>query len=157
MIEFSGELTGKTKEYLLKKQVAMQTKVAIIIGILFGVPTILVSIFVSVYALIFFVPLAIVLVFSIKKPSEKDQKTFMPKRIYIDINEETIVNECEKMERFHMISDVKEVIDYGEWYHIFFVYESRDLYFVCQKDLLTKGTIEEFEALFEGKITRVNE
>ena len=157
MIEFSGELTGKTKEYLLKKQVAMQTKVAIIIGVLFGAPTILASIFVSVYALIFFAPLAIVLVFSIKKPSEKDQKAFMPKRIYIDLNEETIVNECEEMERFHMISDVKEVIDYGEWYHIFFVYESRDLYFVCQKDLLTKGTIEEFKALFEGKITKINE
>ena len=157
MIEFSGKLTGNAKEYLLKKQVAVETLVCLIVFVLFGIPTIIVGIYASVYAFAFFIPLALMLIFAMKKPSEKDQKIFMPTRIYIDLEEETIVHECEKMERFHMISDVKKVVDFGEWYHIFFVYESRDLYFVCQKDLLTKGTIEEFEALFEEKITRVNQ
>ena len=53
-----------------------------------------------------------------------------------------------------MIDSVKRVVDYGEWYDFVFYYSDRDLYFVCQKSLLTKGTLEEFEALFEGKIVR---
>ena len=158
MIEFNGKLTGNAKEYLLQKQVALQTKVSMVLFVVFGIPITLAAIFASYYMLLLFlIPLVLYFIFSTKKPSEKDQKIFMPKRIYIDLEEETIVHECEKMERFHMIHDVKEVLDYGEWYHIIFVYESRDMYFVCQKDLLTQGTIEEFEALFEGKITRVNE
>ena len=56
------------------------------------------------------------------------------------------------MERFRMLNSVKEILDYGEWYYFIFNYEDRDPYFVCQKDLLTQGTLEEFEALFEGKI-----
>ena len=28
------------------------------------------------------------------------------------------------------------------------------MYFVCQKDLLIEGSLEEFEKLFEGKIQR---
>ena len=46
------------------------------------------------------------------------------------------------------------IIDYGEWYYVKFNLGDRDPYFVCQKDLLKNGTIEEFEALFEGKIER---
>ena len=53
-----------------------------------------------------------------------------------------------------MIDSVDTVIDYGDWYHLLFNFEDRDTYFVCQKNLLTKGTLEEFEALFDGKIER---
>ena len=28
-------------------------------------------------------------------------------------------------------------------------------YFICEKDLLTNGTIEQFEELFDGKIVRM--
>ena len=78
----------------------------------------------------------------------------MPKRVYVDTEEESIVHECEKMERFHMLYSVERVLDYGEWYYFIFNYANRDLYFVCQKSLLTNGTLEEFEELFEGKIER---
>ena len=53
-----------------------------------------------------------------------------------------------------MIDDVKKIIDYGEFYDFVFTFSARDIYFVCQKDLLVCGTIEEFESLFEGKIER---
>ena len=53
------------------------------------------------------------------------------------------------------LSKVKKVIDAGDWYYVVF---SRlgDLSnaFVCQKDLLTQGTLEDFEKLFEGKLVR---
>ena len=37
---------------------------------------------------------------------------------------------------------------------IFFIFPYKSQRFVCQKDLLVQGTIEEFEAVFEGKIVR---
>lgn|GEM_PF-2504130 len=60
------------------------------------------------------------------------------------------------------ISDVRKVIDYGEWYEIvfygrkngYYADEKNLLYCICQKDLIVTGTIEDFEKLFEGKIIR---
>ena len=57
-------------------------------------------------------------------------------------------------EQFSLISDAKYVKDHGEYYEVFY---ARAVIFCCQKDLLVSGTLEEFEALFEGKIVRVNE
>lgn len=50
------------------------------------------------------------------------------------------------------INEVKKVIDYGECY--FIIYTDVAQAIVCQKDLIKEGTLEEFEALFEGKIKR---
>ena len=104
--------------------------------------------------MLFLIPLFIMLMDVLSPLSEKEQKSFIPKKIFLDLSENTIVHQCKETERFHMIDSVKKVIDYGEWYHVLFYYEDRDICFVCQKSLLTKGTLEEFEALFEGKIER---
>ena len=49
---------------------------------------------------------------------------------------------------------IKGVRDFGEYYVLIF----RDLgdfsQIICQKDLLTNGTIEQFEELFDGKLVR---
>ena len=79
---------------------------------------------------------------------------FMPQRIFIDLEENMVVHQCEKMERFHGLDSVQTVFDYGKWYHFKFDYTNRDMYFVCQKDLISQGTIEEFEELFKDKIER---
>ena len=152
MIEFKGEITGRCKKFLMAKQIKIQTTATSITIALFLIPLILVAYYWNVIALIFLIPLALLLVFSLMPPGKNAQKLFIPKRVYIDTTEETIVNECEKMERFRMLNSVKEILDYGEWYYFIFNYEDRDPYFICQKDLLTQGTLEEFEALFEGKI-----
>ena len=52
------------------------------------------------------------------------------------------------------VSRVKRVIDCGEWYYIIFKFGDIGNSWVCQKDLLIQGTIEDFEKLFEGKIIR---
>ncbi len=49
------------------------------------------------------------------------------------------------------VRNVRWVLDFGEWYHIVFRSKFDQGRFVCQKDLLVKGTIEEFESLFEEK------
>ncbi len=154
MIEFNGNLSGECKKFLLKKQIKMQTIASVFTAILFSVPVTFLSIYVKPLFAICFVPLVMLVVFSMIPPSKSDQKIFMPKRVYIDLEEETIVHECEKMERFHMLSSIIRIIDYGDWYYFVFDYEDRDPYFVCQKDLITQGTLEEFENLFEGKIEK---
>ena len=53
-----------------------------------------------------------------------------------------------------MISDAKQLRDFGEFYEIVFPFGKVSDKFICQKNLLTQGTLEEFEKLFEGKTTR---
>ena len=154
MIEFNGELTGDCKKFLLNKQKKSQLIVSVIVLMIFSPPIVLVAIHWKIDALLFMIPLSLFLVGSVIPISKNAQKIFMPKKVFLDLEENTIVHQCEKMERFHMIDSVKSVIDYGDWYHLIFYYSDRDMYFVCQKSLLTKGTLEEFEALFEGKIER---
>ncbi|MDE6677106.1 MAG: hypothetical protein K2K12_05290 [Clostridia bacterium] len=50
------------------------------------------------------------------------------------------------------INEVKRVLDYGECYYL--IYTSINQAIICQKDLLKQGSLEEFEALFQGKIKR---
>lgn len=52
------------------------------------------------------------------------------------------------------LDKVKKVIDAGEWYYVVFKFGDIGSSFVCQKNLLKVGTLEEFEALFAGKIVR---
>jgi len=51
------------------------------------------------------------------------------------------------------ISEVLKVIDYWYWYEIVFKQREK-MNYICQKDLIVTGTIEDFEKLFEGKIVR---
>jgi hypothetical protein len=46
------------------------------------------------------------------------------------------------------IDDIKKIIDYGDFYYVKY-YFPFDRFTLCQKDLITKGTIEEFEQMFE--------
>ncbi len=52
------------------------------------------------------------------------------------------------------VSNVKKVIDFGEYFYLYFSRWDASNGLVCQKDLIIEGTIEDFEKLFEGKIKR---
>ena len=54
----------------------------------------------------------------------------------------------------YKLSKVKKVIDYGKYYYLYLNRVDPSNGIVCQKDLLTEGTVEQFEKLFEGKIKR---
>ncbi|MBR7116898.1 MAG: hypothetical protein IKC87_04235 [Clostridia bacterium] len=155
MIEFKGEMIGKAKKFILGRHSKVQ-KIAFIGTAVVLLPVIIVlSILIEFpLGMLLYIPLAMIVGFAFIPPSKSDQQTFVPKRLFIDTEEGTIVSQAEKRESFHMIEAVDEVVDYGEWYHFVFRFEDRDPYFVCQKSLLTEGTLEEFEQLFEGKIER---
>ena len=78
--------------------------------------------------------------------------TLLPKKIYVE--DEYIVCVGEAYEESKFIDDVAKVIDHGEFYELVFPFGNASDKFICQKGLLTKGTLEEFEQLFSGKITR---
>lgn len=54
------------------------------------------------------------------------------------------------------IKKVKRIIDYGEYYYIYFNRWDASNGIVCQKNLLLDGSLEEFEQLFNGKIKKLN-
>ncbi len=49
---------------------------------------------------------------------------------------------------------VTDVQDFGEYYIIYFSEIFRTKCFICQKEALIQGSIEEFEKLFEDKLVR---
>ena len=78
----------------------------------------------------------------------------MPEKICID--GETISCDIGGQLESIFLEDIKEIHDYGDFYSFMFTNGQYTPHFVCQKDLLAKGTIEDFETLFEGKIIKVN-
>lgn len=85
--------------------------------------------------------------------SKKEQAAVLPKRIYTERN--SIVCVAEKYQERKKIADVKLVRDFGEFYELVFPFGKYSEKFICQKSLLSKGTLNAFEALFPGKIVRM--
>lgn len=83
--------------------------------------------------------------------SEKEKENITPRKIYIE--DDSIVCVTNKQTERRFVKDVKEVLDCKTYYELVFKFGKLSANYICQKDLLTTGTLEEFEALFEGKIT----
>lgn len=152
MIEFYGELSSNCKNYIIKKEIQAGVMVTSIIGTLFLIPILVATFLWDWIAIIALVPLIAYITFSFVRPSKKTCRLLFPNRISIE--DDFIVSEGDNFSYACPVSEVKKVIDMGEWYHIFFNYRYRNPRFVCQKDLLKQGSINEFEKLFENKIIR---
>ena len=154
MIEFTGNFSGKAKKYYNKIERTLGVSIMLIA-----------SIIVSPFWIIAFAPMvdiffalasycivvAITLLAICLVPFDKK---IMPKRIYTEDGEYISVVLENGIEEYKRIDEAKIVYDYGEFYAIKFYFGNKSNKFICQKDLITKGTLEEFEALFEGKIER---
>lgn len=83
--------------------------------------------------------------------------TYLELPITITITNEMVANSYFKKSLttgVRPVEKVKKVIDVGDWYYIIFKFGDIGNSWVCQKDLLTKGTIDDFEKIFDGKIVR---
>ena len=153
MIEFKGELSKTCKKFVLKNE-ARCSKMALTISCFpFAVADIIWwAVSGKLYVLIVLPALVFTVFLAGIKPREKDYGVIMTKRVTIEGND----LECEG-DQFHDIKSidrVKSVIDYGEWYKIIFRFPNKSQRFICQKDLITQGTIEDFENRFADKIIR---
>ena len=82
----------------------------------------------------------------------------MPSTVLIDVDEQTIETMGGEISyKCNKIQDIKKVLDFGDFYAIIFYGRNIDRRFICQKDFIVQGTIEEFEQLFEGKIVRLKD
>jgi hypothetical protein len=155
MIEFKGNVSEECKVYLQKyfcKGASLSCGIstlsmAIILAtigrmwdwiiMLFILVPIIMTVFASIPSLA--VPLKVL-------------NLYLPKEIVL--YDDYIEMFAEKRASIRYYSDVKKVVDCGNWYHIIFSFPNKDSYFVCQKSLITQGSIEEFETLFAEKIVK---
>ena len=152
MIMFEGELSNECRKFLIKGQIKLQAITALIVFVLFSIPIILLGLWWDQMIYIGLVALSLFVVFSLLPPGKNAQKLFVPTCVSFDFEEGFVVQRCEKIERAYPIDTVESVVDYGEWYHLIFKSPNRIKYFVCQKNLITKGSLDEFEALFKDRI-----
>lgn len=157
MIEFKGYLSGHTEKYYHHKERMFVfwtfCSVILVLGpfLLFLLYRIfgLWQVFPVFGGLFLMFPISI-LIMPITK-STKEQSG--PYRITI-VDEEITYYTKGGEEDSRMVDEVTQLIDHGEWYTLDMPGRKKNGKFIFQKNLLTQGTLEEFEALFEGKIIR---
>ena len=155
MIDFKGYLTGKTEKHYHKRNKLFSwiLMTAALLALLPG--TISISITIKMYILLIINVFGLVIVplITLIPDSKKTRKEMTPKRITFEDGVITCV--ADKYVEQKTIDSVKLVRDYGDFYELVFPFGNISMKFICQKDLLVSGSIEEFEALFEGKIVRI--
>lgn len=158
MIEFSGEMSKKCKKFILVREGQAGWVGGTITAIIFIFPTVIASVNSGELIYLIFVPVFVLVPFFAGPPPlfmKKALRLVIPTRVVIE-DDGLIISESDKFHLEGGIENVEKVIDYGEWYKIIFQRGYRSARYVCQKSLITKGTLEEFEKLFEGKIKRKN-
>ena len=87
--------------------------------------------------------------------SKKTKEQWIPKSI--TFNGQDIVAIYAKQKRVFPIAKVKEVQDCKTYYEVVLPFYAIGFPCICQKDQLEQGTLEAFEAMFEGKLTDMTE
>lgn len=156
MIEFNGYLTDSAQKHFFNRARNFALYI-FLVPVLFIIPGALsVAIYTDLWILFQLAccsPIIIVIAIFIPK-SKKEKKAITPKRIFTE--DEYIICITDTAEECKKISDVKKVKKYNDFYELSFPFGKVSDKFICQKSLLSKGTLEEFEALFEGKIEIMN-
>ena len=153
MIEFSGYLSGNAERYFWKRSATLG-QILILIGMLVCLPFPLgfVDRSNNWYPVIGYLAfwMFFILIFPFLHKSKKDKEKMLPFKI--TIQDDYIVVQTKTGSESRKIDEVNVIYDYGEWYAFAFPVGKVSMNFICQKDLLSKGSLKEFEDLFEGKI-----
>ncbi len=154
IIEFNGYITGLAEKYFWKKSRRVARIVFVLATLFFAPIVIIVGLNILGWAIyLWYLALLIsIILLSLIPVGKKHKLNFTPKKVFID--DEYIVCVGNKYEEYKLISDIKRVVDYGEFYDVKFRFGKISDKFICQKSLLTKGTLEEFESLFSDKLVR---
>ena len=156
MIEFTGYITGKAEKRFVQKS----RRIGLIFSsfaILFALPiAFLIGKFVLhddafIYAML--AGLSCIPLICFIPKGKKEHLSMLPKRIYTRDNH--IVCVADKYTDSKLISDVTKVLDHGEFYELCFPFGKISEKFICQKSLLSKGSLDAFERLFKGKIVKL--
>ena len=150
MILFLGIRSDECVRFIYKKMKRIWMFSGLIILLLIGTPIIIIA--KNNPIAIFYVIIPIVeFVFFCFVPKMIIKKSYYNR---IELSKEYLSSGVGQKYQLRDFSDVKIVKDWGLWYEIIFYFPYRSIDFICQKDLLVEGSIEEFEKLFEGLIVR---
>ncbi len=154
MIEFDGYLTGDAEKRFWRQSRGLCLKF-LLFGIIVCLPpciTVIKSNF-RYFSYLILICFLVVLIVAYLPKSKKENRSMTPKKIHIE--DGYIICIADKYNESRSISDVKKVRDFGEFYELVFPFGKISEKFICQKDLLVKGSLEEFEALFPDKLERI--
>jgi len=154
MIEFTGQPSFEVQKHIYRKTRRMLHIASFIAWLILLVPiasfTINHNMTLFLYGYLGMLPF-LHLVVLLNQPGKK--KPMLPGKITVD--NEYIEYISEQATICRNVSDVKVVRDYDDFYDVISYFGKGSDFFVCQKDLLSCGTLEDFERLFEGKIVRM--
>ena len=161
MIVFEGELSKESRDLIFhghRKNQLIGTIVAIVLilipaGLIATFAFDLPKIFMLV-AVLFLAGLTVVL--AILPPPKGDYAQYFPTKV--TISKDGIITADSSRNHWESHTDlITKVNDSGTCYFLTTRYDGKIFGpFACEKALLKEGTLEEFETLFEGKITKIN-
>lgn len=153
MIEFNGYISENAEKYFFKQEFLcvvlcylIPNSVFLLLGVLLGIKSgfwFMAEIIASMYLI---VPIACGFLFSIKKTRKK----MITKRIIIKDDLITAITDTQSLTK--NLSDVKQVKEFLDFYAISFRFGNLSNTFICQKNLLVNGTLDEFDELFIEKL-----
>ena len=157
MIEFIGMPSGELKKYIINYNKK--------IGLIGGIPGALIMLAVIIYyalkvhlvVLFGLVGPALWIFLIVSQPFKKDVPKLCSTKLTILLKKGIMITHTHEQAYTRSISAVKRVLDVGNGYVFSFQYKDRNPYFHCQKDLISEGTIEQFEELFKDKIVRLSQ
>lgn len=162
MIEFRGKVSAENYKAIYKKYKGGVRYAMIISWCVFCIPLIVIGIHMhnremwiwfGVFTGLFTLIAGFFILFPGIAIREKEMIKNLPVRVTID--EDTIRRYGENdFYASEDLTDLKKVLDMGNWYQFKFYFPHKDIAFICQKDLIVEGTIEEFEELFKDYIVR---
>lgn len=161
MIEFSGHYSDKICLNLAKKKNIYAGKIFLLFSIIGGGGATLISSLmhnkIQYEFLCLFIILLVLSIFIFVSPPKARVLRFNEWHSIVldnDVICKTIYH-GEQIVECRAIKKIKKVIDYGDCYYMIFdFFNDPSATWVCQKDLMVKGSVEEFERLFMGKIVR---
>lgn len=157
MIEFKGDFSENTLKFYHKRFVKENICNSMFFFVISLPALIFLLSFIMPLKYVVCVVLPILLLIAIFIPYLKlklSKDRFVPERI--TINDGVIIFSKDNFTDSLNVEQIKTVKDCGEYYTLtvagFFRPSS---HLICQKNLLTQGSLDEFEALFQGKIKKI--
>lgn len=155
-----GEICEKCKYIHLREQALSGFIVSTIIA-LFGITIVLILAYVFHWLeiLFFIFPFVFIVIIATAAPflQKKHSLEFIsPQKIVIDQKQgyiSVIMGKQAHTFKKSLVA-IKFVIDRGEWYYLKLRFPKIGG-IICQKNLIVKGTIEEFESIFKNKLKEV--
>lgn len=152
MIVFNGELSESNKKFLNRKMKNVSIISTCLLSIILVIPITLAVVFDDTIWAIAYIIIPALILFSVVPTPKKKWDTICPTEI--SINDETVIIHGETFHQEREISQLKRIIDFGDCYKIEFVFPHKSFSCLCQKNLMVKGTLEEFEKRFADIIVR---